>query len=117
MTGLAWILWPLDPAVILGTAANGAQASGTEVLDGRTAEVYTVDVSGAMGATAGASLAVTSVSGQVWVDRETGALMKAELDYQADVKDQDGNIKGNGSGRLEITITQIGNVTVILPGQ
>jgi hypothetical protein len=117
MTGLAWTLWPLDPAVILGTAANGAQASGTEVLDGRSAEVYTVDVSGAMGAAAGASLAVTSVSGQVWVDHETGALLKTELDYQADVKDQDGNIKGSGSGRLEITITQVGNVTVTLPGQ
>jgi len=117
MTGLAWILWPLDPAVILGTAANGAQASGTEVLDGRSAEVYTVDVSGAMGAAAGASLAVTSVSGQVWVDHETGALLKAEFDYQADVKDQDGNNKGSGSGRLEITVTQVGNVTVTLPGQ
>jgi len=117
MTGLAWTLWPLDPAVILGTAANGAQASGTEVLDGRSAEVYTVDVSGAMGAAAGASLAVTSVSGQVWVDHETGALLKAEFDYQADVKDQDGNIKVSGFGRLEITVTQVGNVTVTLPGQ
>jgi hypothetical protein len=117
MTQMAWVLWPLDPTVILGTAANGAQASGTEVLDGRTAEVYTVDASGAMGGVGGVSLAVTAVSGRVWIDQETGALLKAELDYQADVKDQDGNVMGSGTGRLEITVTQVRNVTVTLPGQ
>lgn len=117
MTGLAWILWPLDPAVILGTGASSAVVAGTETLEGRTAEKYTVNTSGAMAAAAGVGLTVTAVSGQVWVDQQTGALLKAELDYQADVKDPDGNIKGSGSGRLEIIITQIGNVTVILPGQ
>jgi hypothetical protein len=117
MTQMAWVLWPLDPTVILGTAANNAQSSGTEVLDGRTAEVYTVDASGAMGGVGGVSLAVTAVSGRVWIDQETGALLKAELDYQADVKDQDATVMGSGTGRLEITVTQVGNVTVTLPGQ
>jgi hypothetical protein len=115
MAKLAWVLWPLDPTVILGTGASTARAAGTELLDGRTAEVYSVDASGAMGGIAGVSLAVTAVSGTVWIDQETGALLKAELDYQADVKDADGNVMGSGDGRLEITVTQVGRVTVSLP--
>jgi len=117
MTGLAWVLWPLDPAVILGTGASTAQPAGTEMLEGRTAEVYTVDSVGQVGAIAGASLHVTAVSGTVWIDQETGALLKAELDYTAEVKDDDGNVMGSGTGRLEIYVTRVGQVTVILPGQ
>jgi len=116
MSQLAWVLWPLDPSVILGTGSSSAQAAGTEVLDGRTAEVYTVDTTGAMGGVAGVSLSVTAASGRVWIDQETGALLKAELDYQSDVKDDDGNVMGSGSGVLEIDVTQVGSVAFSLPG-
>jgi hypothetical protein len=116
LTKLAWVMWPLDPTVILGTGASSAQPAGSEVLDGRTAEVYDLDASGSMGAVAGVSLNVTAVSGRVWIDQETGALLKAELDYQTDVKDADGNLAGTGSGRLEMNVTQVGRVTVSLPG-
>jgi hypothetical protein len=44
-----------------------------------------------------------------------GPLLKAELDYTAEVKDDDGNVKGSGEGRLEITITQVNEVTVEVP--
>jgi hypothetical protein len=114
---LAWVMWPLDPVAVFGVAAGGATAAGTEMLDGRTAEIYEIDAGGEMGGAAGAELNITAVKGRVWIDKETGALLKAELDYQADVKDADGKVMGNGAGRLEITVTQVGKVTVTLPSQ
>jgi hypothetical protein len=117
ISSLNWLLWPLDTLVVMGTAANGAEAAGTEVLDGRIADVFIIDSDQAAGAIAGTALSVTAARGTVWVDQETGALLKAELDYTAEVKDNDGNVKGSGTGRLEIDVTQVNQVTVTLPGQ
>jgi hypothetical protein len=114
---LAWVLWPLDPVAVFGVASGGATAAGTELVDGRMAEIYAIDAGGEMGGAAGAELSITAVTGRVWIDQETGALLKAELDYQADVKDADGKVMGNAAGRLEITVTQVGKVTVALPAQ
>jgi hypothetical protein len=61
------------------------------------------------------ALPIASVSGKIWVDQQTGALLKAVLDYQAEVTDSSGNDQGSGSGHVEITVTQVGNVTVALP--
>ena len=115
MTKLAWALWPIDPASVLGTGATSAQLTGTETVDGRVAEVYDIAATGPLSAPGGMGLAVTSVNGQVWIDQETGALLKTVLDYDADVKDADGNVKGNAPGRLEIDVTQVGQVNVALP--
>ncbi|HTX92828.1 MAG TPA: hypothetical protein VMC09_16580 [Anaerolineales bacterium] len=116
MTALTWKMWPLDLVMILATGATDAKASGTETLEGRTAEVYTLNVSGATApAVAGIGLPVTAVSGKVWIDQQTGALLKAVLDFQADVHDSSGNPQGSGSGHLEITVTKVGQVTVTLP--
>jgi hypothetical protein len=60
---------------------------------------------------------VTSVSGKVWVDQQTGTLIKALLDYKAEVSDSGGNPQGTGSGHLEIIVTQVGKATVSVPGQ
>ncbi len=117
MKKLAWVMWPLDPIAILGTGADSATAAGTEVLDGRTADIFDVDSGDSLSGASGVSLNITAVKGRVWIDRETGALLKAELDYQADVKDADGKVMGSGAGRLEISVTQVGKVTVTLPAQ
>jgi hypothetical protein len=118
MKKLAWVMWPLDPITILGTGAGSAESAGTEVLDGRTAEIYDIDSGGdALSGASGVSLNITAVKGRVWIDRETGALLKAELDYLADVMDADGKVMDNADGRLEITVTQVGKVTVELPAQ
>ena len=114
-TKLAWVLWPLDPITVLGTGATSAQFTGTEDVDGRMAEVYDIAATGPLSAPGGMGLAVTAVNGQVWIDQETGALLKAVLDYEADVKDADGNVKGNAPGRLEIDVSQVGQVNVALP--
>ena len=42
-------------------------------------------------------------------------MLKAVLDYEVDVKDANGNVKGNAPGRLEIDVTQVGQVNVALP--
>ena len=115
MTKLAWALWPMDIATIMGTGATSAQLKGTDKVDGRTAEVYDISATGPMTTPGGMGLSVTSVNGQVWIDQETGALLKAALDYTADVKDADGNVKGNGPGRFEIIVSQVGSTTVTLP--
>jgi len=117
MTKLAWALWPLDIVTILGTGATSAQLTGTEDVDGRVAEVYSVSASEALQVPGGMGLSVTSVDGQVWIDQATGALLKAVLDYEVDVKDADGNVKGNAPGRLEVAVSQVDQVNVTLPGQ
>ena len=118
LISLAWTLWPLDPGIIISTGSTGAKAASMEELGGRSVEVYELNGTGSpLAGVSGLGLPVTSVSGKVWIDQETGALLKAALDYQADVNDSSGNLKGNGSGRLEITVTEVGNVNVVLPNQ
>ncbi len=63
--------------------------SGTsiEAIDGRTAEVYDVDMAKAdpavlAGVQGFIGKGVTRAAGKVWVDRETGGLLKANLDLE-----------------------------------
>ena len=102
-----WLMWPLDLQMMLATASSGATSAGTETLEGRTVEVYELDASGLT--PAGIPPLVTAVTGTLWIDQETGALLKAVLDYQATVG------SGSGTGHIEVTVTQIGSVTVTLP--
>ncbi len=118
LMGLDWTTWPLDLTVMLATSSTSAKAAGTEVLDGRTVEVYELNAtSDSQSGVPGAGLLASAVSGKVWVDQETGALLKAILDYQTDVNGTAGNSLGSGSGHAEIIVTQIGQVTVSLPGK
>jgi hypothetical protein len=116
MASLEWTMWPLDPVTILSVGLMEARAAGSEMLEGRSVEVYQLNgTSAALAGAGGIGLPVTSVSGTVWVDAQTGALVMANLDYQAEVRDAGGNLQGNGAGHLEIHVTQIGQVTVTLP--
>jgi hypothetical protein len=113
---LIWMLWSTKLGLILSSSSSGATAAGTETLDGRSAEIYAIDSSGlSIPGVSGNVLPITSLTGNVWVDQATGALLKAVLDYQADVGDNSGTLKGSGAGHLEIAVTKIGNVTVALP--
>ena len=102
-----WLMWPLDLQMMLATASSGATSAGTETLEGRTVEVYELDASGLT--PVGVPPLVTAVTGTLWIDQETGALLKAVLDYQATVG------SGSAAGHIEVTVTQIGSVTVSLP--
>ena len=118
LASLAWTLWPLDPIVVISTGSIGAKAVGIEELEGRSVEAYELSGTGSsLGGLGGIGLPVTSVSGKVWVDGQTGALLKADLEYQAEVRDTGGTAQGNDSGSLKIDVTRIGNVTVTLPNQ
>ena len=113
---LTWMLWSTKLGLLLSSSSSGATSAGMETLDGRPAEIYAIDSSGlSVPGVPGNLLPITSVTGNVWVDQATGALLKAVLDYQADVGDNSGTLKGSGAGHLEITVTQVGNVTVALP--
>jgi hypothetical protein len=120
---LAWALWPLDPASILSAGASGAELVGSETIEGRQVEKYTISGTGLPEAPAGAvpgmgsmGIPVTAAEGTVWVDQATGVLLRAVIDYEADVKDADGTVRGHGKGHLEIDVTQVNAVQVTLPG-
>jgi hypothetical protein len=112
------MLWSTNLVSILSSSASGASATGTEVVAGRSAQVYALNSPGlTIPGLPGTLGSISSLTGQVWVDDGTGALLKAVIDYQADVSDNSGTVKGSGSGHLEITVSQLGQVTVSLPGQ
>lgn len=116
LDSLVWIMWPANTAIIIAVGDTNVTQAGTEELEGRTADIYALDGTNTpIGDVAGIALPVSSVKGQVWVDQQTGALLKASLDYQASVHDTSGAPQGSGPGHIEITISQIGNVTVALP--
>jgi hypothetical protein len=115
---LTWMLWSTNLVSILSSSASGASATGTEVVAGRSAQVYALNSPGlTIPGLPGTLGSISSLTGQVWVDDGTGALLKAVIDYQADVSDNSGTVRGSGSGHLEITVSQLGQVTVSLPGQ
>jgi len=113
---LTWTLWSLDLSTMLSAGSSGTTVAGTEELHGRNVNVYNVNGSGlSLPGIAGNLSEISSIAGQIWVDQATGTLLKALLDYKADVRDGSGNLKGSGDGHLEITVTQFDNVTVSLP--
>lgn len=119
---LIWTMWPLDPLIVLGIASLGASEPKEQTVNGRQVMVYSLDTANADPATLEALtkmsmglFSTTTAKGSVWIDKETGALMKLALDYEAMVRDQDGKDQGTGKGHMEISVSQIGEVKVKLP--
>jgi hypothetical protein len=113
LAGLAWINWQLKPAMILAQAATSIVESGQDTIDGMITDWYRFDATSDPMSSFG-PLSVTGSKGILWIDRKSGALLKLEADYTASVSDTSGNSKGSENGRLEIVISQIGQVTVSL---
>lgn len=123
--GLTWAVWQLDPVVILSLAGLGARAAGTEAIDGRTADVFEVDMAKADPAVLATVKAfvgrgITVAKGKAWVDQQTGALLKTVLDYEQDLYDITSSDKnappvGHGAGHIDIAVSQVGKVSVSLP--
>lgn len=117
---LTWVTFPLRLIAPLTIAATGSSAQGEETIDGRAAEKYGVDSANAPAGVMGilsAMFTVTSSKGTVWVDKQTGALLKATLDFQQNEVDPPGSgtVVGTGSGHIEISVTKVGQVSVALP--
>ncbi len=117
LASLTWTMWPLDGITVLGVSSLKTEPAGTEMIDGRVAEVYQLsgkvsDDPTGMIATFGQPIAQSD--GKIWIDQESGALIKLLIDYEVDVKDTSGTVQGRASGSLEISVTQIGAVKVEL---
>lgn len=111
----------IGPAIPLAIAATGPTAQGTEVIERRTAEKYGVDSANAPPGVLEVLQGIIFMNysrGTVWVDSQTGALLRAVLDYEQEFADPENpeTVVGTGTGHIEITVTQIGQVTVQPPG-
>ena len=115
---LTWAMLPLEYGLPLIYASMGPTAAGSESVDGRSADKFNVDTAkapaGTLGALKGFGLNVYTSKGTVWVDKETGALLKMVIDYESDVQDA-GKVVGKGSGHIDLAVTQVGKVSVKLP--
>jgi hypothetical protein len=118
---MTWVFFPLKVVLPLAFAAIGPSAQGSESVDGRQADKFGVDTAnaptGVLGAM-GSLLSVTSAKGTVWIDKQTGALLRCNLDYTQDLVDSSSGsqtVVGKGSGHIELIVTKVNNTTVTLP--
>lgn len=101
----------------LSAAASGHTAAGQEKIDGRLADKYNVEAPPKALEHVRPLMNLSSSKGIVWLDRQTGALLKAIIDYKENFAEQRGNdkIAGMGDGHIEMMVTRVGRVTVKLP--
>ena len=57
----------------------------------------------------------TSAKGTVWIDKETGAMLKLEMSYHDNFSDNDGKVVAYGAGTVTLEITKINQTTVVEP--
>jgi hypothetical protein len=122
MLSATWTLWQLDPLTILSAAGMaGPKAEAGTTLEGRPVDVYSFDHTGLGGTGQDSSfgllpVSITSIHGTIWIDHETGALLKADLEFEANVK-QPGETtpSAHGKGEFHLAVSQIGKTTVALP--
>jgi hypothetical protein len=123
LSALNWSFWKLK--VVAPYAAGVsllAGKTGEETVNGRSAVRYDFDSSkGDPGAIAAimskpGSIGLTQSKGTLWVDKETGGMLKLTLDYVTGVPNKDATKAiGEGTGHIELEISQIGQVTVVSP--
>jgi hypothetical protein len=118
---LGWAMWPLTLIVPYSYSASLYSSKlGIEDVDGRKATVYELDSTKADPATIASmeAFGVTGMSGKgkVWIDNETGGMLKLELDYTSELQSLDGSTKlGIGSGHISLEVSKVGGVTVTSP--
>jgi hypothetical protein len=99
--------------------ADPAAQAGT-TLEGRPVDVYAVD-STPSGPLPDMSMGllpftITAIQGTIWIDHDTGSLLKADLTFEADVKKPgESTPSAHGKGEFHFAVSQIGKVTVSLP--
>lgn len=119
---MAWAMWPLQVVMPYAYATSlYTNKTGTEDIDGRTAIVYELDSSKADPATLAGmqdyGMNMTA-KGKVWIDKETGGMLKLLMDYTSDLTTLDGSETiGTGTGHIELKIYEVGKVTVTSPVQ
>lgn len=118
---MAWVMWPLQVIMPYAfTTSVYAGKIGTEEVDGRAAIAYELDTAKADPAVL-ASMAAFGMgefvgTGKVWIDKETGALLKLQLDYTQDVYNADASaVVAPGTGSINMEVTKVGQVSVTSP--
>ena len=119
---MIWLAWPLDVLGPLGLAGMGPEAQGSEMIAGRSADKYVIDSAKADPASLEMlkgmlpmNPEISEAHGTIWLDHETGAMLKLVIDYTGAFKDASGIPVGSAPGHIEITVSQVGQVTVSLP--
>ncbi len=117
---LGWAMWPLQVIAPYATVSSlYAGKIGSEDVNGRPAFVYELDTSKADPSTLAAMQAIgvnTTGRGTLWIDKETGAMLKLDLEYVDEVHNSDySKVIGEGTGHIYIELSQIGEVTVTSP--
>jgi hypothetical protein len=122
MLSATWSLWQLDPLVVLSAAGMASpQAEAGTTWEGRPVDVYSVDSTALGGEGTDSSfgmlpVVITSIQGTVWIDHATGALLKADLQFEAGVrKPGESTPSAHGKGEFHLAVSQIGKTTVSLP--
>jgi hypothetical protein len=111
-----WILWQTDWLKVLMAAglANPKAEPGT-TLEGRAVEVYSVDGTDLPDMTGGIlPVQITAMRGTIWVDQVTGALLKADLTFDADVKKSGQTEPAHDTGKFLLVVSRIGKVKITL---
>lgn len=118
---LSWAMWPLQVVVNYAYPVYWAKKTGTDTVDGRSADVYTFDSADASAAASNAAMTamgagdLTAGKGTVWIDHETGGMLKLDMTYSKSIKDNDQKEIGSGSGSIKIEVSKVGQVTVTSP--
>jgi hypothetical protein len=116
---MVWSFWPLDVQFPLSMGALGPTPQGSVDWGGRVADVYALDTAGADRMALAALEQLTRIKaahGTIWIDHESGALLKLVLDYDQElVAEPGGPAMAIAPGHIAIAVTQVGQVTVTPP--
>jgi hypothetical protein len=117
---LSWAMWPLQVVMAYAYPVYFAKKSGTDSIDGRKADVYTFDSADASAASNSVMNAMgmensTTGKGTVWIDQQTGAMLKLDMTYTNSVTDNNQKVIGTGNGAITIEVTKVDQVTVTSP--
>lgn len=118
---LGWAMWPMQ--VVMPYAYTTSVYAGkldTEDLDGRKAIAYHLDTTKAdpalLASMKAFGLGDFTGTGKVWIDKETGALLKLQLDYTEDIFNGDASaVVAPGTGSITMEVSKVGQVTVTSP--
>lgn len=118
---LGWAMWPMQVVMPYAyTTSVYAGKLGVEDVDGRKAIAYVLDTTKADAALLESmkafGLGEFTGSGKVWIDKETGALLKLQLNYTEDVSKADASaVIAQGTGSITMEVSKVGQVTVTSP--
>lgn len=118
---LGWAMWPMQVVMPYAYSTSVyADKLANEEVDGRTAKTYKLDTTKAdpalLASMKAFGLGEFTGYGKVWIDKETGALLKLQLDYTEDIFNGDASaVVAPGTGSITMEVSKVGQVTVTSP--